>query len=234
MIRSASAPGTGRPSGSVPKWRRLPAQHPITPGNAGAGFQLHESAQMVGHKSGVEQDEASRDQSGDQMHQRDLRRVPHDMEHALPKERAAEPDAIEAAREMVILRTSTLLTMAEFVQTYIEFANTTVDPGIVASRLWRGAGPSITASKAVSTVTVKLSDRTVRASRDGTRKLSSGMTPRIFGSTQKSVGSSDTFRHRKNAAGISAQQQFGRDLGRGGIAGHPESYPDRALSLPRR
>ena len=88
------------------------------------------------------------------------------MEHALPKKRAAEPDAIEAARELVILPDLDTVTVAEFVQTYIEFANTTVDPGIVAARLWRGAAVDHRVEGCIE-VTVKLSDRTVRASRDG-------------------------------------------------------------------
>ncbi len=55
---------------------------------------------------------------------------------------------------------------------------------------WGAAQPAMTALKAVLTVTVKTSDRTVRASREDTRKPSSGMTPRISGSTQNRVGSS--------------------------------------------
>ena len=39
-------------------------------------------------------------------------------------------------------------------------------------------------------MTLKASERTVRASREATRKPSSGITPRISGSTQNSVGSS--------------------------------------------
>ena len=132
---SGSAAGSFWEIGRLARHRTV-EQDAVTPAR---DFNCTESAQMVGHILGVEQDEASRDQSGDQMHERDLRRVPHDMEHALPKKRAAEPDAIEAARELVILPDLDTVTMAEFVQTYIEFANTTVDPGIVASRMWRGA-----------------------------------------------------------------------------------------------
>ena len=61
----------------------------------------------------------------------------------------------------------------------------------VSSRPGEGAAqPSITALNAVLTVTRKTSDRTVRASRELTRKPSSGISPRISGSTQNSVGSS--------------------------------------------
>ena len=61
----------------------------------------------------------------------------------------------------------------------------------VSSRPACGAAqPDITALKARLTVMVKASERTVRASREATRKPSSGITPRISGSTQNSVGSS--------------------------------------------
>jgi len=54
----------------------------------------------------------------------------------------------------------------------------------------RSSGGTSAALKARLTVTVKASERTVRASREGTRKPSSGITPRISGSTQNRVGSS--------------------------------------------
>ena len=61
----------------------------------------------------------------------------------------------------------------------------------VSSRPSAGAAqPAITPLKALLTVMVKASERTVRASRDETRKPSSGITPRISGSTQNRVGSS--------------------------------------------
>ena len=61
----------------------------------------------------------------------------------------------------------------------------------VSSRPACGAAqPDITALKAVLTVTVKASERTVRLSREAMRKPSSGITPRISGSTQNRVGSS--------------------------------------------
>ena len=61
----------------------------------------------------------------------------------------------------------------------------------VSSRPGCGAAqPAMTALKAVLTVTVKTSERTVRARREEMRKPSSGITPRISGSTQNRVGSS--------------------------------------------
>jgi hypothetical protein len=61
----------------------------------------------------------------------------------------------------------------------------------VSSRPSCGAAqPAITCLKAVSTVTVKASERTVRARREAMRKPFNGITPRISGSTQNSVGSS--------------------------------------------
>jgi hypothetical protein len=61
----------------------------------------------------------------------------------------------------------------------------------VSSRPACGAAqPAIVALKAVLTVTRNTSERTVRARREATRNPSSGITPRISGSTQNSVGSS--------------------------------------------
>src|SRR5437879_4516834 len=61
----------------------------------------------------------------------------------------------------------------------------------VSSRPACGAAqPAIVALNAVLTVMRKQSERTVRASREATRKPLSGMTPRISGSTQNRVRSS--------------------------------------------
>src|SRR5258708_35384194 len=61
----------------------------------------------------------------------------------------------------------------------------------VSSRPGEGAAhSSITALNAVLTVMRKASDRTVRANREEMRRPSSGISPRISGSTQNSDGSS--------------------------------------------
>src|SRR6185312_3275226 len=94
---------------------------------------------MVGHELRIEQHEAARDHSSDQMYQRDLRRVPRDMKHALAKKRAAESDAIETAYEFISLPDLDAVTVTEFVQGDVELADAPVDPGIVSARLRRGA-----------------------------------------------------------------------------------------------
>ena len=122
------------------------------------------------------------------MHQRHLRRVAGAREHALAEEGAAQADAIEPADEVAVLPDLDAVAVAEFVQPDIEIADALVDPGVITARLG-AAQPAMTALKAVSTVTRKVSERTVRASREAMRKPSSEITPRISGSTQNSVGS---------------------------------------------
>src|SRR6516225_1627422 len=99
----------------------------------------------------------------------------------------------------------------------------------VSSRPAAGAAqPAITALNAVSTVTVKASERTVRARREEMRKPSSGITPRISGSTQNRVGSSALSAIGEDAASIGPQKDFGGDLGRAGVAGgHGRSIAGR-------
>ena len=72
----------------------------------------------------------------------------------------------------------------------------------------------MTALKAVSTVTLKVSERTVRASTEAMRKPSSEIRPRISGSTQNSVGS-PALSAIGLCSGVGQQQHFGRDFGNG-------------------
>src|SRR5580698_9291823 len=103
----------------------------------------------------------------------------------------------------------------------------------VSSRPGCGAAqPAITALKALLTVTVKASERTVRARRDETRKPSSGITPRISGSTQNKVGSSALSAigkmpqayARSSTCGVISEDAESRDVMAVRIAGcpHPE------------
>src|SRR5216684_4028071 len=67
----------------------------------------------------------------------------------------------------------------------------------VSSRPACGAAqPAITALNAVLTVTVKASDRTVRARREEIRKPSSGITPRISGVISEAAESRDVMAGR--------------------------------------
>src|SRR6516165_6209579 len=89
------------------------------------------------------------------------------------------------------------------------------------------AQPEITARNALSTVAVKTSERTVRASREATRKPSSGITPRISGSTQNRVGSSALSAigkmpqayARNSTAGVISDEAESRDVMEKTIAG---------------
>ena len=86
----------------------------------------------------------------------------------------------------------------------------------VSSRPACGAAqPAITALKAVSTVTLKASERTVRASARGDAKAverDHAAHFRLDPEQRRVVGA---LGHRKDAAGIGAQQHFGRDFGSG-------------------
>ena len=144
---------------------------------------------MLGDVLGVEQLEAARDQPRDQMHQRDLRGVARGVKHALAEEGASQADAVEPADEVVALPGLDAVAMAELVQPAIEVADALVDPGVLAARLRRGAAGDRGLERGVDG-DAKASERTVRASREETRNPSSGMTPRISGSTQNRVGSS--------------------------------------------
>src|SRR5689334_15447573 len=144
---------------------------------------------MLGDILGVEQLESTGDQSRHQMHQRHFRSVADAVKHALAEKGAAETDAIEPAGEIAVLPDLDAVAMAELVQAEIEVADALLIQ--VSSRPSCGAAhPAMTALKAVLAVTVKASERTVRARREAMRKPSSGITPRISGSTQNSVGSS--------------------------------------------
>src|SRR3978361_928704 len=79
----------------------------------------------------------------------------------------------------------------------------------VSSRPGCGAAqPAMTALNAVSTVTVKASERTGRASREATRKPSGRV--RVAPTQCRVVGA---VRDGEDAAGIAPQQHFGCDFG---------------------
>src|SRR5580698_11404728 len=117
------------------------------------------------------------------MHERHLRGVADAMKHAFAEEGPAETDAIKTADQIVVLPDLDAVGVAYSMQPDIEIADPLIDPGIVAARLRRGAAGD-DGLKARLTVTVKASVRTVRARREAIRNASSGITPRISGSTQ--------------------------------------------------
>ena len=92
--------------------------------------------------------------------------------------------------------------------------------GIVADAVVGNRQDEIVALNAVLTVTRKTSERTVRASREAIRKPSSGMTPRISGSTQNRVGSSALSAigkmpqayARKSTAGVISDEAESREV----------------------
>ena len=86
----------------------------------------------------------------------------------------------------------------------------------VSSRPGCGAAqPEMTALKAVSTVTLKASERTVRASREAIRKPSKRNQAAHFRLDPEQRRVTGALGHREDAAGIGPQQHFGRDFGSG-------------------
>ena len=80
--------------------------------------------------------------------------------------------------------------MPEFVQPDVEIADALVDPGVVAAGLRRGAAGDDGLEGGIDGDGKGVGAHGAPASRDETRKPSSGITPRISGSTQNRVGSS--------------------------------------------
>ena len=105
------------------------------------------------------------------------------MEHALAEKGAAERHAVEPAHQFLAVIDLDGVAMTVLEQAAIDFSDAAVDPGAGAVGL-ASAQPSITASKSRSTQTVNGVVRTVRASRAGRWKPSSGMMPRMSGSIQ--------------------------------------------------
>ncbi len=181
-------------------------------------FDGAEAAQMLGDILGVEQHETAGDQPRHQMHQRHLRGVADAMEHALAEEGAAEADAVEPADQFVLLPDLDAVAMAEFVQAEIEIADALVDPGVVAAGLRRGAAGDHRLERGVDGHGEGVGAHGARQARRDAKTIERDHAAQFrFDPEQgRIVGA---FGHRKDAAGIGAQQHLGRDLGRGGVAG---------------
>ena len=171
---------------------------------------------MLGDILGVEQGEAAGDQAGDEMDQRHLRGIACAVEHALAEERAAEVDAVKPADQGIVLPHLHAVAMAEAGEPGIEGADAAVDPGVVAAGFRLGAAVD------------HLAERLVDGDRETVRAHGAGQPGGDFQAVERDdaalfrldpeqgriVGA---FRHRKDAAGIGAQQHLRRDLGLHGV-----------------
>src|SRR5579864_7990384 len=98
-----------------------------------------EAAQMLGDILRVEQFEPAHDQARHQMHKRYLGRIADAVKHALAEKRPAQIDAVESTGQIVILPDLDTVRVSELVQADVKVSNPFVDPGVVASFLWRSA-----------------------------------------------------------------------------------------------
>ena len=139
------------------------------------------------------------------------------MKHALAEEGAAQADAIEPADEVVILPDLDAVGVSEFVQPDIEIADALVDPGVVAARLRRRAAGDDRLERAVDGDREGVGAHRARQARGDAKAVERNHAAhfRLDPEQRRIVGA---LGHREDAAGIGAQQHFGRDVGRGGVA----------------
>ena len=212
----ADAHRSGRPSAEIRRLARdrLVEQRGVAPPR---NLDRAEAAQMLGDILRVEQFEAARDQPRHQMHQRHLRGVAGAMKHALAEERAAEADAVQAADQIVILPDLDAVAMPELVQPDIEIADALVDPGVVAAGLRRGTAGDHRLEGGVDGDGEGVGAHRARQARGDAKAVERDHAAhfRLDPEQGRIVGA---FGHREDAAGIGAQQHFGRDVGRGGVA----------------
>ena len=218
IISSASSP-LDRAVDRQPAKIRVPSDRPVEQrGIAPArDFDRAEAAQMLGHILGVQQLKTAGDQPRHQMHQRHLRGVADAVKHALAEEGATQADAIEPAGEIVVLPDLDAVGVAEFVQALIEIPDALVDPGVVAAGLRRGAAGDHRLEGLVDGDGERIGAHGALEPRGDAKTIERDHAAhlRLDPEQGRIVGA---LGHREDAAGIGAQQHFGRDLGRGGVA----------------
>ena len=95
---------------------------------------------MGGEELAVEQAEPAHPEPRDEISERDLGGVAGAAEHALAEEGRAEPDAVEAADQAVVLPALDRMGVAAIVELGIGGLDLGVDPGVGPVRGGRGAG----------------------------------------------------------------------------------------------
>src|SRR6185369_51997 len=164
--------------------------------------------------------EAAGAQARDQMDERDLGRVARAMEHAFAEEGAAERDAVEAADQRVAVVDLDAVAMPALVELVVEHADAGIDPGALTPWLRLGA-----AVQHAVEVAVDHHRKAVRSHRTGeparqvkTVEWNDPAHLRLDPVERRIVRA---LSHRKDAAGIGLEQDFGGDLDERGFAiGH--------------
>ena len=167
---------------------------------------------MFGDILRVEQFEAARNQPRHQMHQCHLRGVTGVVKHALAEEGAAEADPIEPADEVVRAPNFDAMTVAEFMQSAIEITNALVDPGVLPARLRRGTTRYHRLERGIDRDGECIRAHGAREARGNPEAIEryDAAHFRLDPEQRRVIGA---FGHREDAAGIGAQQHFGRDFG---------------------
>ena len=172
-----------------------------------------ELRQVRGDELGVQQPEAAKAQSRDEVHQGHLRGVPRHAEHALAEEHAADRHAVEAADQMAVLAGFHRVGVAELVQFAEQPLDLRVDPGVVATGGGLGA-----AGDGGGEVLI---DR----DGEGVRQHGAGEPARQMEAVQRQDAAAlrvqpvEAFaatglRHREQAVSVGPQHEVSRDLNR--------------------
>src|SRR5260221_11897282 len=72
------------------------------------------------------------------MHKRDLRSIPHPMEHALAEEGAPERNPVKTAHQVFTFVNLDTMAVAPLVEFAVEHADAGIDPGARPTGLWLG------------------------------------------------------------------------------------------------
>ena len=172
---------------------------------------------MRGDILGVEQFEAARDQPSHQMHQRHLGGVAGGVKHALAEEGAAEADAIQPANQLVIVPGLDAVGVANPVQPDIKIPDPLVDPGVVAAGLRCGATGYDRLEGGVDRDRESVGAHGAGQPRSDAKTIERNDAPRLRLDPEQG-GVVGALGHREDAAGVGAQQHFGRDVESGGVA----------------
>ena len=140
--------------------------------------------------------------------------IPHDQ---FAKEGAAKADAVEPADEVVIVPDLDTVSVSEFVEPDIEIANALVDPGIVAARLRRGATCYHSLERAIDRHGEGVGTHGAPKPRRDAKTFERYHAAHLRLDPEQG-GVVGALGHREDSAGVSAQQHFGSDVGRGVVA----------------
>src|ERR1700731_2455793 len=151
------------------------------------------------------------------MHQRHFRSVAGAVKHALAEEGSAEADAVQSANKVVVFPDLDTVAISEFVQSEIEIADALVDPGVVPAGLRRGAAGNYGLEGLIDGDREGVGAHRARQARRDAKTVERNHAAhfRLDPEQGRIVGA---LGHREDAAGIGAQQHFGRDFGSGGVA----------------